>query len=81
MREGVGLAHHAKMGGSVSGHVARRIWEQAVAHPEQYLPSLKCDTELAILGDQSSSNEQLTEAVVGLLEKAEKLASNKHRAA
>ena len=33
------------------------------------------------MGDQTSSNEQLTEAVVGLLEKAEKLASNKHRAA
>ena len=63
----------------VSGHVAQRVWEQAVAHPEQYLPGLKCEDELAILGDQNSTTEQLIGAIICLLEKAEKLASKKHR--
>jgi hypothetical protein len=63
----------------VSGHVAQRIWEQAVAHPKQYLPGLKCDTELAILGDQNSSTEHLVEAIVRILVSAERLASSKYR--
>lgn len=63
----------------VSGHVAQRVWEKAVAHPEQYLPGLKCDAELAILGDQNSTTGQLIGAIICLLEKAEKLASKKHR--
>ena len=64
----------------VSGHVAHRFWESAIADPQQYLPGIQCDAELTILGDQSSSVEQLVGATMSLLERAEKLASKKHRA-
>lgn len=63
----------------VSGHVAQRIWEQAISHPKHYLPGLHCDAELALLGEQNSTTEQLIEAIMCLLETAEKLASKKHR--
>ena len=42
----------------VSEHVAQGIWEQATAHPGQRLLSLKCEAEVAILGDQNPCTQQ-----------------------
>lgn len=55
-----------------TGHAARKIWEKAVADPERYLPRLKAKRELAALGDSNATNEQLLNAIFGLLAKAER---------
>jgi Sir2- and TIR-associating SLOG family/SIR2-like domain len=57
-----------------TGHAARRVWEQAVADPERYLPGLKASKELTTLGDSNATNEQLVNVLFGLLGKAEKAA-------
>jgi hypothetical protein len=62
----------------VSGHVARRVWDQAINNPEMFLPGLECSAELKILGDEKSSIGRLVGAVISLLERAEKLASTKN---
>ena len=54
-----------------TGHAARKIWEKAVADPERFLPGLKAKRELAALGDSNATNEQLLNALFGLLAKAE----------
>ena len=63
----------------VSGHVAHQLWLQAIARPDHFLPGLQAGPELAVLGDQGASNEHLVNAVVTLLERAERLASAKVR--
>lgn len=57
-----------------TGHAARKVWEKAVADPERYLPGLKASRELTTLGDSKATNEQLINALFGILEKAEKAA-------
>ena len=57
-----------------TGHAARRVWEKAVADPERYLPGLKASKELTALGDSNATNEQLINALFGLLGKAERAA-------
>ena len=57
-----------------TGYAARKVWEKAVADPERYLPGLKAGKELMTLGDSKATNDQLINALFGLLEKAEKAA-------
>ncbi|MFM2057748.1 MAG: hypothetical protein RLY71_2133 [Pseudomonadota bacterium] len=61
----------------LSGHIAHQVWQAAVAEPDRYLPCIDCQAELAVLGDASSSVADVITAVTALLERAEKLASNK----
>jgi hypothetical protein len=62
----------------VSGHVAQKIWTQAVANPQRFLAGVECTAELALLGNEIASNDQLVAAVVTLLERVEKIASTKN---
>lgn len=55
-----------------TGHVAEQIWTQAMASPERYLPGLKVQDQLRILGDKSASNEMLLNATISILHSAEK---------
>lgn len=55
-----------------TGHAARKVWEQATAHPEKYLAGIKGKKELQVLGDASASNKKLIDAVFDLLAKAAK---------
>lgn len=57
-----------------TGHAARKVWDKAVGDPERYLPGLKASKELTTLGDSKATNDQLINALFGLLEKAEKAA-------
>ncbi len=57
-----------------TGHAARRVWENAVANPERYLPGLKASKELTLLGDSKAPNDQLISALFGLLGKTDKAA-------
>lgn len=57
-----------------TGHAARKVWEKTAADPERYLPGLKATKELTMLGDSKATNEQLINALFGLLGKAEKAA-------
>jgi len=57
-----------------TGHAARQIWERAIADPERYLPGVKVRGELTVLGDSNATNEQLMNALFGLLGKVEKAA-------
>lgn len=59
----------------VSGHVAHQLWQEAMSMPDRFLPGLNATTELAVLGDQDATNEQLVNAVVALIERAERKAS------
>jgi hypothetical protein len=55
-----------------TGHAARIVWERASAEPARFLPGIKAQSELKVLGNSSASNEQLLGAVFRLLSKAEK---------
>lgn len=55
-----------------TGHAARKVWDRASANPERFLPGIKGNKELAVLGDSSATNEQLLNALFRLLAKAEK---------
>lgn len=55
-----------------SGHAARKIWEAASAEPERFLPGIKAQTELTVLGNPTATNEQLTNALFALLAKVGK---------
>ncbi len=52
-----------------TGHAARKIWEQAIVNPEQYLPRLKVKKEMTTLGDSSATNEQIIKALFSILKK------------
>ena len=58
-----------------SGHVAEQIWEKAIANPDRYLPGLKMMDKLKILGDKKATNEQLLNAIIAILQAAEKAVS------
>jgi hypothetical protein len=58
-----------------TGHAARKVWEDAQANPNRYLPGIKATSELAVLGNVSSTNEQLMNALFRLLAKAVKAVS------
>lgn len=53
-----------------TGHAARKVWEQAIADPERYLPKLKADKEMTMLGNSSATNEQIIKALFSILKKA-----------
>jgi hypothetical protein len=55
-----------------TGHAARKVWEDASADPDPFLPGIKAKNELAVLGNSSATNEQLMNALFKLLAKAEK---------
>lgn len=55
-----------------TGHVARRVWERANADQERYLPGIKGQRELAVLGRPDATNKQLLDALFHLLAKAER---------
>lgn len=55
-----------------TGHAARKVWEEANAKPQQFLPGISKTKELAVLGDSGATNEQLLNALFRLLAKAEK---------
>ncbi len=61
----------------MSGHMALATWMAANAAPEMYLPGIECKSEMAILGNENSTNEQVVTAVISLLERAERIASSK----
>jgi len=61
----------------VSGHIAHRLWQKATEFPDRFLPGLKATSELAVLGDQCASNGDLVNAVLELLDRAERMASAK----
>lgn len=61
----------------MSGHVAREVWSQAHLRPQEYLPGLECADELATLGNDSSTVQQVVDAVSTLLERAERNAAAK----
>ena len=53
-----------------TGHVARKVWEDASADPDTFLPGIKAKNELAVLGNSSATNEQLMNALFVILAKA-----------
>lgn len=57
-----------------TGHAARKVWDKAITDPKRYLPGLKDCKELTTLGDSNATNDQLIDALFGLLGKAEKAA-------
>jgi len=57
-----------------TGHAARKVWNDAIANSERYLPGLKGRKELTTLGDSMATNDQLIEALFALLGKAERTA-------
>jgi len=57
-----------------TGHAARKVWNEAIADPERFLPGLKASKELTTLGDSMATNDQLIEALFALLGKAERAA-------
>jgi hypothetical protein len=59
----------------ISGHVANSYWQQAMAKPAIFLPGLNGIKELTVLGDPLATNEQITNAVLELLQHAQKAAS------
>ena len=59
----------------ISGHVSHSYWQQAMAEPEIFLPGLNANKELTVLGDSFATNEQITHAVLELLQRAEQAAS------
>ena len=59
----------------ISGHVANSYWQQAMAGPEIFLPGLNATKELRVLGDSFATNEQITHAILELLQRAEQAAS------
>lgn len=62
----------------MSGNVAQTTWAAANADPDRYLPGIECKSELAILGNADSTNEQVVAAVIALLRRAERIASTKN---
>jgi hypothetical protein len=61
----------------MSGHVAQSAWTAANADPDRYLPGIECKSELTILGNADSTNEQIVDAVITLLQRSERIASTK----
>lgn len=61
----------------VSGHIAHQLWKKASEFPDRFLPGLNAAPELAVLGDQGASNRDLVNAVLELLDRAERMASAK----
>lgn len=47
------------MASYIIGHAVRRIWEEAMAQPQRYLPGIEAGEELAPLGDFDALDEQL----------------------
>lgn len=58
-----------------TGHAARKVWEETIAVPDRFLPGIKANNELAVLGDPLANNEQLVNALFKLLAKAERIAA------
>jgi hypothetical protein len=50
-----------------TGHAARRLWEKVTASVNTYFPGMSVKNHLKILGNASSTNEQIVEAVIGIL--------------
>lgn len=61
----------------MSGHIAHEVWLRAAENPRKYLPGLDCAAELQVLGDASSSLEQVVRAVTTMLQSAERNAAAK----
>jgi hypothetical protein len=61
----------------ITGHVARTIWEAAIAEPDRYLPGIKLDSELTALGDEHWTLDTIMTAISSLLRKAEALAAGR----
>lgn len=61
----------------MSGHVAKRIWSDAIINPNKYLPGIDGQNELSTLGVESASVEDLVNAVISILEKTRNCASTK----
>lgn len=55
-----------------TGHVAKKIWEEANAAPDKFLPGIKSHRELAALGNSMATNEELINALFALLAKTTK---------
>ena len=51
----------------MTGHTAQRIWEQVTASLDRYYPGGGVKSHFRILGRGASTNEDLIEAVVGIL--------------
>lgn len=62
----------------MSGHIAQKTWIAANAEPDRYLPGIECKSELTILGNAESTNEQIVSAVISILKRAERIASTKN---
>jgi hypothetical protein len=56
-----------------TGHAAKRIWEDVAADPQQFFPGLDARDELRVLGDQNSSNSDLVDSCLALLNKVRTL--------
>lgn len=50
-----------------TGHTARRLWEKVNASLDTYYPNVNIEDYLKVLGKDSSTNEQLVGAVIGIL--------------
>ncbi|MEI8170797.1 MAG: hypothetical protein WCG50_14045 [Rhodoferax sp.] len=59
----------------MSGHVAQNAWTAENADPDRYLPGIVCKGELTILGNADSTNEQIVDAVITLLQRVERIAA------
>lgn len=53
----------------VSGHAAKRIWDEVVADPARFFPGIDVKPELDSLGNTASTNENLVRAVLSVLHK------------
>lgn len=60
-----------------TGHVALKVWEQAVKNQNDYLPGLRVNKQLKILGNAKASNEQLLKATFSILSAIEKFVTRK----
>jgi Sir2- and TIR-associating SLOG family/SIR2-like domain len=61
----------------VTGHVAKQIWDEAMADPEKYLPGIDSESDLTALGAPDWTMDSIIAAVARLLDKCEALAAGR----
>ncbi len=52
-----------------SGHAAKQIWDEVVADSSRYFGAIEVKQELTVLGDPASTNEEIIEGVLSILNK------------
>ena len=53
----------------ITGHIAEEVWQNAQSNPADFYGTADVADDLATLGDSTSSNDVLVQAVISILEK------------